>query len=154
MESDSWSAGRREDVVMTELPADVRGYYKELARQRRWPPGTEIAFLETVRWFRDIDEGPDSRSYYEGAGEDAGSEGTRWFWETVIVADKVIAVKQVEVSPDGIARCYWWRHMEDERGFLTDQALDPDGWQLRAVDRDTFYPRLFAHYRRLSRSCA
>ena len=64
--------------------------------------------------------------------------GTRWLWETVIVAGEVIAVKQIEVSPDGMARCYWWRHLEDERGSLTDQALDPDGWRLRAVGRDTF----------------
>jgi hypothetical protein len=126
---------------MTELPADVRRYYKELARQRRWPSGTESAFLETVRWFRDIDEGPGSHSYYEDSGENAGSEATRLLWETVIVAGEVIAVKQAEVSPDGTTRCYWWRHLEDEQGALTDQALDPDGWQLRAVDRDTFYER-------------
>ena len=124
---------------MTDLPADVREYCRDLARLRRWPAGTESAFLETVRWFRDIDEGPASRSYYEGAGEDADSAGTRWLWETVIVAGEVTAVKQIEVSPDGMARCYWWRHLEDERGSLTDQALDPDGWRLRAIGRDTFY---------------
>jgi hypothetical protein len=55
------------------------------------------------------------------------------------VAGEVIAVKQIEVAPDGIARCYWWRHLEDELGFLTDQPLDPDGWQLRPVDRGIFY---------------
>lgn len=124
---------------MTDLPAEVREHYKELARQRKWPSGTESAFLETVKWFRDIDEGPASRSYYEGAGEDADFEGTRWLWETAIVAGEVIAVKQIEVPPDGVARCYWWRHLEDELGFLTDRPLDPDGWRLRAVDRDTFY---------------
>jgi len=43
------------------------------------------------------------------------------------------------VPPDGIARCYWWRHLKDERGFLTDQPLDPDGWQLRVVGRGVFY---------------
>jgi hypothetical protein len=48
-------------------------------------------------------------------------------------------VKQIEVAPDGIARCYWWRHLEDEMGFLTGQPLDPDGWQLRPVDRGIFY---------------
>ena len=30
-------------------------------------------------------------------------------------------------TPDGIARCYWWQHLEDEMGGLTDQPLDPDG---------------------------
>jgi hypothetical protein len=47
------------------------------------------------------------------------------------VAGEVIAVKQIEVPLDGMVRCYWWRHLEDERGFMTDQPLDPDGWQLR-----------------------
>ena len=55
------------------------------------------------------------------------------------MAGEIIAVKQIEVPPDGIARCYWWRHLEDEPGFLTDQPLDLDGWQLRPVDRGIFY---------------
>lgn len=60
-------------------------------------------------------------------------------WETAVVAGEVIAVKQIEVPPDGIARCYWWRHLEDELGFLTGQPLDPDGWQLRTAGRGIFY---------------
>ena len=48
-------------------------------------------------------------------------------------------MKQIEVPPDGVARCYWWPHLEHELGFLTGQPLDPDGWQLRTVDRDVFY---------------
>lgn len=95
--------------------------YRELARQRRWPVETEAAFLETVAWYRDIDEGPAVRSYYERTGEDAGFERTLWLWETAIAAGDVVAVKQIEVPPDGVARCYWWRHLEDELGFLASQ---------------------------------
>lgn len=124
---------------MTDLPADVRERYRELARQRKWPAVTESAFLDRVRWFRDLDERTTSRSYYEGAAEEPGLAGTRLLWEAAVVAGEVIAVKQIEVPPDGIARRYWWRHLEDELGFLTDQPLDPDGWQLRAVDRGIFY---------------
>lgn len=83
---------------MTDLPADVLEHYRELARQRKWPPGTEIAFLETVKWYRDIDEGPAFRSYYKGVGEDVGFEGTRRLWETANVAGEVIAMKQVEAD--------------------------------------------------------
>lgn len=58
-------------------------------------------------WFRDLDEGPAARSYHEGASDELGLAGTRWLWETAVVAGQVIAVKQIEVLPDGIARCYW-----------------------------------------------
>ena len=57
---------------MTDLPADVRERYRDLARQRNWPAGTESAFLETARWFREGDEGPAPRSYYEGAADEPG----------------------------------------------------------------------------------
>lgn len=124
---------------MTDLPADVRERYRDLARQRKWPAATENAFLDRVMWFRDLDEGPAARSYYEGAADGPDLAGTRWLWETAVVAGEVIAIKQIEIPLDGIARCYWWRHLEDEKGFLTDQPLDPDGRELRAVDRGTFY---------------
>jgi hypothetical protein len=124
---------------MTDLPADVREHYRKLARQRKWPSVAESAFLDRVKWFRDLDEGPAPRRYYEGTGDEPGLAGIRWLWETAVVAGEVIAVKQIELPPDGIAHCYWWRHLEDALGFLTDQPLDPDGWRLRAIDRGTFY---------------
>ena len=43
------------------------------------------------------------------------------------------------MSANGIARCYWCHYLKDERGFLTDQPLDPDGWKLGTVDRSVFY---------------
>jgi hypothetical protein len=95
--------------------------------------------MARVRWFRDLDEGPAPRRYYESADEEPSLAGTRWLWETAVVAGEVIAVKQIEVPPDGRARCYWWRRLEDALGFLADQPLDPDVWTLRAIDRGTFY---------------
>jgi hypothetical protein len=77
---------------------------------------TESAFLDRVKWFRNLDEGPASRRYYEGVGEEPGLAGTRWLWETAVVAGELIAVKQIEVTLDGEARCYWWRHLEDALG--------------------------------------
>jgi hypothetical protein len=124
---------------MTDLPADVRARYRDLARRRGWPAGTESAFLDRARWFRDLDEGRAPRTYYEGAAGEPGQDGTRWLWEAAVVAGEIIATKQIEVPPDGTARCYWWRHLEDEQGFLTDQPLDPDSWQLRPVGRGVFY---------------
>jgi hypothetical protein len=43
---------------MTDLPADVQKDYSELSGSGKWPPRAKNAFLETVTWFRDIDEGP------------------------------------------------------------------------------------------------
>jgi len=62
---------------MTGLPADVRARYRDLARQRNWPAVTESAFLDRARWFRDLDEGPAPRAYYEGAADKPGLAGTR-----------------------------------------------------------------------------
>jgi hypothetical protein len=90
---------------MTDLPADVREGYRDLARQRKWPSATENAFLDRVMWFRDLDEGPAARSYYKGAAE-TSLAGTRWLWATAVVAGEVIAVKQIEIPLDGMARCY------------------------------------------------
>ena len=92
-----------------------------------------------ARWFRNLHDGLAPRTYYEGAADEPGPADTRWLWEAAVVAGDVIALKQIEMPPDGIARCYWGRHLEDERGFLTDQPLDPDGWPLRVVGRGVFY---------------
>lgn len=54
------------------------------------------------------------------------------------MAGDIITVKQIEVPPGDIARCYWSHHLEHDLGFLTDQPLNPDGWQLRTVDRGIF----------------
>ena len=83
--------------------------------------------------------GPLRAAPTRGDAEEPGRAGTWWLSETAVVAGDINAVKQIKMPPDGIARCYWWRHLEDERGFLTDQPPDPDGWQLRTSDLGIFY---------------
>ena len=124
---------------MTDLPADVRDVTGTSRRSGDGQLGRKAPSCNTARWFRDLDEGPAPRSYYEGAADEPGLAGTRWLWETAFVAGEIIAVKQIEVPPDGVARCYWWPHLGHDLGFLTGQPLDPDGWQLRTVDRGIFY---------------
>jgi hypothetical protein len=122
----------REDVGMTDLPSDVRDRYRHHAQARRWPPELEAAFLRTVAWFREIDEGPGMRRYFERTDDEGLAEqGTRWLWETVIVNGTVTAVKQMETPLNGPVRRYWWR--------LTDQPLVPDEMELRSITREAFY---------------
>jgi hypothetical protein len=47
------------------------------------------------------------------------------------VNTETIAVKQIEVTPDGTVHRYSWRWLEDAGGFLTDQ--------LHPITRDRFY---------------
>jgi hypothetical protein len=102
-------------VDVEDLPADVRGHYRRMAQARWWPPEMEAAFLETVEWFRAMDEVPGARSYFERSDEEGLAEkGTRWLWETVIVGSNVTAVKQIEVPLHGPVRRYWWRWLEDD----------------------------------------
>lgn len=51
------------------------------------------------------------------------------------------AIKQVEIDPSGTVARYWWQHMEDERGFLTDQPLAPEEVEedLERIDAEEFY---------------
>jgi hypothetical protein len=78
-----------------------------------------------IAWYRRLDEGPGPRAYYERIDEG------RWLWETVKVNTETIAVKQIEVTPDGTVHRYSWRWLEDAGGFLTDQ--------LHPITRDRFY---------------
>jgi hypothetical protein len=56
---------------MTDLPADVRQHLQETRAAAEMATGKESAFLETVKWFREIDEGTAWRGSYKGADEDA-----------------------------------------------------------------------------------
>jgi hypothetical protein len=128
------------DEAMTDLPADVRDRYRRLAQARRWPPETEAAFLDSAAYFRALDEGPSARGYFERV-DDEGLAGqrTRWLWETVTDNGAVIAVKQIEIPLRGAVRRYWWRSLEDDGGFLTDQPLVPDEEALDTITCEAFY---------------
>lgn len=125
---------------MTDFPADVETYYRRLAAQWDWPPETEAAFRASVAWYRALDEGSEPRQYYEYVDhEGLVDEGARWLFETVSVNHETVAIKQIELSSSGSAHCYSWRHMEDDAGGLTDQALDLAEPGLAPVSRSTFY---------------
>ncbi|WP_370964824.1 hypothetical protein [Amycolatopsis sp. cg9] len=124
---------------MTDFPADVEAHCRRLAVQRRWPPETEAAFRATVAWYRALDESSEPRRYFEYVDhEGMVDKGARWLWEAVVVNDETVAIKQIELSLSGLARCYWWRHLEDDAGGLTDQALDLTEPGLTAVSGSSF----------------
>nr|WP_042187236.1 hypothetical protein [Kibdelosporangium sp. MJ126-NF4]CEL17926.1 hypothetical protein [Kibdelosporangium sp. MJ126-NF4]CTQ90848.1 hypothetical protein [Kibdelosporangium sp. MJ126-NF4] len=125
---------------MTELPPHVEDRYRRLAEQRRWPPETETAFRASVDWYRALEDDPGPRCYYEYV-DDEGllDKGARWLWEAVILDGEVVATKQIEVPSTGLSRRYWWQHMEDDIGMLTDQALDIDQPGIASTTQSSFY---------------
>ena len=124
---------------MTDFPADVEAYCRRLAVQRRWPPETEAAFRATVAWYRALDDSPEPRQYFEYVDhEGLVDKGARWLWEAVVVNGETVAIRQIEMDSSGTAHCYWWRHLEDDAGGLTDQAIDVAEPGITAVLRSVF----------------
>ncbi|GAB3834900.1 hypothetical protein [Kribbella italica] len=120
---------------MSDFPDDVDRYYAELARVREWDEGTRAAFRASVELIRDLDRGTAARTFGARADED----GTDRLFEAVWHEREWVVVRELHVGEDGAITRYWWQRIEDERGGLTDQALDRDEWGLRALDRDDFY---------------
>ncbi|WP_385629460.1 hypothetical protein [Streptomyces sp. SudanB135_2055] len=50
----------------------------------------------------------------------------------------MIVVKQAELTSAGQLRRYSWEHLEDERGFLTDEAIDPEEDPLKITPTEEF----------------
>lgn len=115
---------------MTDFPADVEAHCRRLAVQHNWSPEAETAFRATVAWYRSLDES----SEHEGLVD----EGARWLWDAIVVNDETVAIRQIELGSSGAAHCYWWRHLEDDAGGLTDQALDLAEPGLCVVSRSVF----------------
>jgi hypothetical protein len=64
-------------------------------------------------------------------------DGRAWLFESVEGDNREQwAVRQVEVGADRGARRYWWRHLQDEYGFLTDQPLEV--WELTEITPEAF----------------
>ncbi|SMC46835.1 hypothetical protein SAMN05661093_00001 [Kibdelosporangium aridum] len=126
--------------IVTEFPAHVEDRYRRLAEQRRWTPEVRAAFRASVGWYRALDEDPGPRCYFEYVDEEGLSDkGSRWLWEAVIVDGDVVAIKQIEVPSSGPSRRYWWQHLEDDTGMLTDQALETDQPGITPITRSAFY---------------
>ncbi|SEE31147.1 hypothetical protein SAMN04490357_7628 [Streptomyces misionensis] len=60
------------------------------------------------------------------------------YLEAVSGLGELIAIKQAELTPAGRLHRYSWEHLEDEHGFLTDQALDPEEDPLEAIPAEEF----------------
>ncbi len=120
---------------MSDFPDDVERYYAELARVREWDEGTRAAVRASVELIRDLDRGTAARTFGARADED----GTDRLFEAVWHEREWVVVRELHVTEDGTITRYWWQRIEDERGGLTDQALDRDEWGLRELDRDDFY---------------
>ncbi|MGI5196750.1 hypothetical protein ACQEVY_24405 [Streptomyces sp. CA-288835] len=94
---------------------------------------------ETVAYFRTLDEEATLRHHFRHTDE----EGGLWYFEAVPDGSELTVVKQAEFTPDGALHRYSWEHLEDEHGFLTDQALNPKEDQLESITAEEFQ-RLWA----------
>lgn len=72
------------------------------------------------------------RRHWRGDDE----RGGLWLFETVEGEGEHWAVRQVEIGPDRAAHRYWWRHLQDEHGFLTEQAVEI--WELTEITGAAF----------------
>ncbi|MEU1219305.1 hypothetical protein [Streptomyces microflavus] len=82
---------------------------------------------EIVAYYRALDERAALRHYFRHEDEECGL----WYSEAVPDRGKLIVLKQAELTSAGQFHRYSWEHLEDERGGLTDPAIDPelDPWK-------------------------
>ncbi|MCX4649221.1 MULTISPECIES: hypothetical protein [unclassified Streptomyces] len=84
---------------------------------------------ETAAYFRALDERATLRYRFRGADEESGL----WYFEAVPDRGELVAIKQAKPTSAGQLHRYSWEHLEDEHGFLTDQAMDPEEDPLEAI---------------------
>ncbi|GII90714.1 hypothetical protein [Sinosporangium siamense] len=72
------------------------------------------------------------RHHWRGDDEDGGI----WLFETVEGDGEHWAVRQIEIGADRTVWRYWWGHLEDEHGFLTNQAVEI--WTLTQISTEAF----------------
>jgi hypothetical protein len=84
---------------------------------------------------RELDESAAPHNYWYGVD----AEGGRWLFESIEGDGEHWAVKEVEIGADGRIWRYWWNHLEDHHGFLTDQALNPREDDLAELTPEAFF---------------
>ncbi|WP_256725992.1 hypothetical protein [Streptomyces sp. IMTB 2501] len=89
---------------------------------------------ETVAYYRALDQDAILRNHFRHTDE----EGGLWYFEAVTDRGELIVIKQVELTSAGQRHRYSWEHLEDEHGFLTDQAIDPEEDPLEAISAEEF----------------
>lgn len=119
-------------------PVDVRGCQRGATTRARWHDDFVVDLerieAESVAYFRSLDERTTLRHHFRHADE----EGGLWYFEAVPDRGDLVAIKQAELTPAGRFHRYSWEHLEDEHGFLTGQALDPEGDPLEAIPAEEF----------------
>ncbi|MFC4504081.1 MULTISPECIES: hypothetical protein [Streptomyces] len=50
----------------------------------------------------------------------------------------MVDIKQAELTSAGQLHRYSWEQLEDDHGFLTDQAVDPEEDPLEAIPAEEF----------------
>ncbi|WP_049565176.1 hypothetical protein [Nonomuraea sp. SBT364] len=81
---------------------------------------------------RDLSESALPRRHWRGDDD----EGGVWLFESVEGEGEHWAIRQVEIGAGRDVHRYWWRHLQDEHGFLTDQALEI--WELTEIGAAAF----------------
>ncbi|WP_031013485.1 hypothetical protein [Streptomyces sp. NRRL F-5727] len=91
--------------------------------------------VESMAYFRSLDEGATMRHHFRHVDEDGGL----WYFEAVPDRGELVAIKQAELTPAGVLHRYSWECLEDAHGFLTDQAIDPEEDPLEAIPAEEFH---------------
>jgi hypothetical protein len=82
-----------------------------------------------------LEESDRPREHWRGIDPEDGR--TVWLFQTVEEDGHRIAIRQMIVHPSGAIDRYWWTHLEDDAGFLTDRPVDDDA-HLVEISADEF----------------
>jgi hypothetical protein len=86
-------------------------------------------------YLQGLEESDRAREHWRVIDPDDGR--AEWLFQTVEDDGQRIAIKQMIVHPSGAIDRYWWKHLEDEAGFLTEQPVDYTE-QLVAISAEEF----------------
>ncbi|MFB7420262.1 hypothetical protein ACFC1L_37365 [Streptomyces sp. NPDC056210] len=87
-----------------------------------------------MAYFPAFDENASLRHQFHRADE----EGGLWYVEAAPDRGELIVIKQAELTSAGQLHRYSWEHLEDEHGFLTDQAVAPEENPQEAIPAEEF----------------
>ena len=125
--------------VLASGAVDVtRGCQNEATACACWHDGPVVDLerinAETVAYFRALDEAATQRYHFRHADD----EGGLWYIEAVPDRGELVAIKQAEMTSAGQLHRYSWEHLEDEHGFLTDQAIASEEDPLEPIPAEEF----------------
>jgi hypothetical protein len=108
--------------------ADVSDRLVQAARAASLPsPIFEAMKDQRGPYFAELEASSRPRTCWAGASPEDPTEW--WYFEAVEDAGEVVAIGQVTIDRAGGRHAYSADHLEDDWGFLTDQALAPEGFE-------------------------